>query len=75
LGEKPLELQRKIDYLQDQLQGNLLAVLEHPTYLGVSLMQVREVIAAVERFIGVYTAWTRPPYAEQRWLLLELGAE
>jgi hypothetical protein len=40
LSEKPLELQRKVDFLCATLNMELEDCLAHPTYLGASLMQV-----------------------------------
>eukprot|EP00882_Tetradesmus_deserticola_P000993 GHRQ01001075.1.p1 GENE.GHRQ01001075.1~~GHRQ01001075.1.p1 ORF type:complete len:526 (+),score=212.02 GHRQ01001075.1:337-1914(+) len=39
LSEKPLELQRKVDFLRATLNMELGDCLAHPTYLGASLMQ------------------------------------
>jgi hypothetical protein len=41
LSEKPLELQRKVDFLCATLNMELGDCLAHPMYLGASLMQVR----------------------------------
>lgn len=40
LSEKPLELQRKIEFLHKELNMELNDLAKHPTYLGASLMQV-----------------------------------
>jgi hypothetical protein len=40
LSEKPLELQRKVDFLCSTLNMEIGDCLAHPTYLGASLMQV-----------------------------------
>eukprot|EP00879_Flechtneria_rotunda_P004342 GHRR01004592.1.p1 GENE.GHRR01004592.1~~GHRR01004592.1.p1 ORF type:complete len:504 (+),score=131.98 GHRR01004592.1:295-1806(+) len=40
LSEKPLELQRKVDFLKQQLNMELADLMAHPTFLGASLMQV-----------------------------------
>eukprot|EP00775_Hariotina_reticulata_P001846 gene1846-2179_t len=40
LSEKPLELQRKVDFLRHELNMELPDLLLHPGYLGASLMQV-----------------------------------
>jgi hypothetical protein len=40
LSEKPLELQRKVDFLHQELNMEVPDLLMHPGYLGVSLMQV-----------------------------------
>lgn len=40
LAEKPLELQRKVDFLRQELNMELPDLLAHPTFMGASLMQV-----------------------------------